>query len=552
MCNTLVSSKTHVAAYSNRKKHFSGLIVLISLLIIQTGYAQVKVIVNSDIHYEPILPVSLDAYKSVQDRDNSTQNPKLGFGVAISGGGSRAQYFGLGVLMGLEQIKDPAQGANRNLLNDVDYFSTASGGGFAAGYYLTIKKNVLLAPDKTFNSFGDFWLSRRRIDELQEFIWQSAEIWDFILKFKGYERNSRKSMPEVIDQQLLQYDPTPGSKKFSERMRLKDFFVSVSDSRQPTLPMFVANGTVFNNVERLPFMPHILKGLDVNRSLEPVDNSFENNPAYEFPLTYAISGSAAFPGILPQVQLGLASTNTKVIRIVDGGVVDNLGYKTLIELLSSDHKVTDEAKRALIIDCSAVGEAERYSDKGIASQIGVLKSALLFTVDSKYVTRKEDIENDLIAHHIPLTNYLMVGFNTLKKRLMAKDTADDRELIELRKYLRQDAGQTESSKASDNRWLELLSKFEASVKLHCKIKNPNNYVINDDNWQGNELRTIDLITFDDFKNFTLADDLMLYELASQIETKMKIYKSEKIILTLAGKYVVYLEQNKLNQLYHLN
>lgn len=517
--------------------------ILLSVFTIAGSYAQ-TVVVNSDIHYEPVPPVTLDAYKSVQDRDPTKQNPKLAFGVSISGGGSRAQYFGLGALLGLELIKDPVPNSNRNLLDETDYFSTASGGGFAAGYYLTIKKNVLL--QNQFNSFNEFWLSSRHIDDLPEFIWQSAELWDFILKFNGYEKNNRLSMPEVLDQQLLQYNPN-NPRKFSQRMRLGDFFVPSDTTRLPTLPMFVANGTIFTSVERLPFMPHILKSLDVNRSLLPEDETFEKNPAYDFPLTYAVSGSAAFPGVLPQVKLGLSSSD-KVIRIVDGGVVDNLGFKTLIELLAADRRVENKNKRAVIIDCSAVGEAERYGVNGVESQVQVLKSALLFTVDSKYVTRKEDIETSLLAHQIPTENYTMIGFNTIRNTLATADTANDVELKELREYLRKDVGTKESSRKSDQRWLALYSKFENSVKKHCH-NIPVGTDIDDSNWNNNKLRTIDFINFNDFPNFSLSDNLMLYELASQIETKMKIYKSEKDILILAGKYAVYLERKKLAQLY---
>jgi predicted acylesterase/phospholipase RssA len=519
---------------------------VISILSITESYAQ-TVVVNSDIHYEPVPPVTLQEYKSVQDRDRTKQNSKLALGVSISGGGSRAQYFGIGALLGLEQLKDPAPNSNRNLLDETDYFSTASGGGFAAGYYLTIKKNVLLK--NQFGSFNEFWLSPRHINELQEFIWQSAELWDFILKFKAYEKNNRLSMPEVLDQQLLQYDPK-NPKKFSQRMRLGDFFVPLDAPQQPTLPMFVPNGTIFTSVERLPFMPKILKSLDVNRSLLPEDITFEKNPAYDFPLTYAVSGSAAFPGVLPQVKLGLASSS-KVIRVVDGGVVDNLGFKTLIELLAADHNVDNKNKIAVIIDCSAVGEAERYGVDGVESQVQVLKSALLFTVDSKYVTRKEDIETSLLAHQIPTENYTMIGFNTIRSSLATKDTLNDTELIELRKYLRRDVGVKESSKKSDQRWLELYSKFESSIKKHCHILVPAGTDIDDNNWNNNKLRTIDFINFNDFSSFTLSDNLMLYELASQIETKMKIFKSEKDILLLAGKYAVYLERNKLSLIYNV-
>ncbi|WP_433834408.1 hypothetical protein [Flavobacterium anhuiense] len=52
--------------------------------------------------------------------------------VAISGGGSRAQFFSMRGLLGLEEIQE--NNSNRNFLNEVDYFSTVSGGCYSAGY----------------------------------------------------------------------------------------------------------------------------------------------------------------------------------------------------------------------------------------------------------------------------------------------------------------------------------------------------------------------------------------------------------------------------------
>ena len=72
--------------------------------------------------YTPIPKVEIDDYKSPQLRAN--QDAEKTIGLAISGGGSRAQYFGLGVLIGLDDIKI----GECSFLNEVDYISTVSGG----------------------------------------------------------------------------------------------------------------------------------------------------------------------------------------------------------------------------------------------------------------------------------------------------------------------------------------------------------------------------------------------------------------------------------------
>lgn len=509
----------------------TGLILFFTVLL--SACSSKKIIINSDIVYKQVDPVSLHDYKSVQLRDKKYQDPNLAIGVSISGGGSRAQYFGLGVLMGIEEIKDKQ---NRTMLSGVDYFSTASGGGYAVGYYLTMQKNFLLRADSPYSSFYQYWLSDDRVKKYQEFIWQSAKPSDAIFRFNKNEKDN-VSFPyaERLDVQLLQRERT------NSRMVLGDFFVPVNESTLPILPMFVANGTIYKNVERLPFMPHILNALRVDRIIAPSDSSFRKNPAYNFPLCYAIAGSSAFPGLLPQLRLGISADQNKAIRVVDGGVVDNLGYRTLIELLAEDN-VEAINKRAIIVDCAGVGEVDRYSEDQRISVFNVLENALLFTVDSKYMTRVEDIENKLRPTGIPLSNYVLLSMRTI----LAKVNRTDAEVQQILAGWRKIAGKKESAKESDERWLKNYRDFEASVKSHCAITP--GYVVDDVTWNGNLLRSIDLISFDEMKHFTNADRLMLYELVSQIETKVKIHRSEKIILTLAGRYAAYLEQQKLNQL----
>ncbi len=112
-------------------------------------------------------PISLGEYKPVQQR-LGRQDPELAVAVAISGGGHRAGNFGIGVLLGLEELKRPAkpdgasgqaggEGASAgktadakaaqagpdggaggaSALTEIDYLSTVSGGGLCAAAYVS-------------------------------------------------------------------------------------------------------------------------------------------------------------------------------------------------------------------------------------------------------------------------------------------------------------------------------------------------------------------------------------------------------------------------------
>ena len=91
--------------------------------------------------------VDLKEYANVQSRPG--QRSDVAVAVAISGGGMRAANFAAGVLKALEATEvRGAGGGKSNLLREVDYFSTVSGGGLAAGSYIThLKEYQRLNPN---------------------------------------------------------------------------------------------------------------------------------------------------------------------------------------------------------------------------------------------------------------------------------------------------------------------------------------------------------------------------------------------------------------------
>src|SRR5690606_34548665 len=123
-----------------------------------------------------------------------------------------------------------------------------------------------------------------------------------VLKMRKYERNALKpSYPARVDYQLLQHGKQTANFKPS-RLTLGDFYIDAGDnSNKVKLPIIVANGTVYNNAERFAFMPHVINSLGIVGSYLP-EADFPGN-GYNFPLNYALSGSAGFPGILPMLKL---------------------------------------------------------------------------------------------------------------------------------------------------------------------------------------------------------------------------------------------------------
>ncbi|MFH6945626.1 patatin-like phospholipase family protein [Flavobacterium sp. FlaQc-50] len=504
-------------------------ILFFILVFLNKGIAQNKINLFSEINYNSIPSLALKEYKSVQDRDSRFQNPKIALGVGISGGGSRAQFFSMGVLLGLEEIEE--SNSQRNFLSEIDYFSTVSGGCYSAGYYLTILKNKLHHDNCSFN---EFYFSKA--DAYKSDINKSANVFSLLNNSRN-EKGEKVSMSQRLDLEVLQFDSSnpENPEKFKTQMLLSDFFIPKESKQNPELPMLVANGTAYNNGERFPFMPHIIRGLKINSSLAPNKapislNENNINDGYDFALTYAITASSAFPGVLPKTKFGIKGQD-KILCVIDGGASDNMGYQTLIELLHDDVKVEDKNKKALFIDCLGQGKKEPFINDVKIRLISLLETASLYTVQTRYITFENDVENVLEKYKIPISNYQVIGFTTLRDYLSnLKKDQDYEDLV------------TELKNTDDtaSNWLKLQTDFKTQLAAKFGTdrfaKDKNGEVI------------LSSLGKDMFKDFGASEVLMLYEYASHVETKLKTKNEEKEMLLLAGRFAVFIKTNELKEL----
>jgi len=482
------------------------------LLFCISSCASNKIAVYSDTRFDPIPKVETSSYKSPQERNE--QDSTNAIGISISSGGSRAQYFGTGVLIGLDEIKKN----NRSFLDEIDYFSTVSGGGFAVGYYLTLIKNDILIN----RSFFDFWKSDDRKIILEESLKRDVTAAS-VLKLSRYERNKmRKSYPDMIETELLQTGKSYYGNKIN-RLYLSDFFIPSTSSEKITMPMFVANGTIYNNGERLPFMPHIVEDLEISASMLP-NESFTINKGYGLPLSYAITGSAAFPGVLPMLKFSIKGQADSVVRVIDGATVDVLGYTTLFELMHCD-KLDNKNKKLLLVDCGGLGKELQKQDKRRVRIIPLLKKSLLFAVEINSFYAEENIK--LLTHYYDLDekNIKTIGFFTLKNRFIELEQILDAgalmKQIDLKKRIN----------TGKMKWKDLYKEFAANEVFAGYTEN-----------------NLSEIPSERFKEFTVKEIFELFELSSQVETKLKIAPWEKESLLLAGRFAVYLKQEELKNM----
>jgi predicted acylesterase/phospholipase RssA len=245
------------------------------------------------------------------------------FGVAISGGGSRAAVFGAAALEAL---------AAKGVLKDVTHLSSVSGGSFAASYYALKKPS-------TPAEFAEFRSVMRK-----NFFFQMEKRQVF--KPGRWLSSTRRliSLGNTLDDAFLN-DAT---------------FADLAPS-----PVLILNAARYDDGRRFIFSNLALP--DEDPGFEPYSEetlraaSFsrhgcEHAAPGAFPLSLAVASSAAFPLLFGpaafEMPANCAGGGPIYWHLGDGGVVDNTGADTLEELVMRAFK-KGEITKALILSIDA-------------------------------------------------------------------------------------------------------------------------------------------------------------------------------------------------------
>lgn len=326
-----------------------------------------------DVSRDHLLPVDdpptvdLGAYRSVQDRDDG-QNPDLAVAAAMSGGGHRAANFGVGVLLALESFSVGEE--TLDLLREIDYFSTVSGGGFAAGVYISSLYDHLQLPGgRTGYSLARaLQRDRKRLLVNLERDYHDT-VFGGLLCLRCF---GTADAGDILERKLDRY--VLGAKYRDPRrsMTLRDIFHPAGSTAPVTMPYWVANATVYENGARFQFTPDMLARYDVTGYTHYLKKHTLGGDRYDLPLAVGLKASASFPVAFPATTLccqpGRDALNP-YLHLMDGGLVDNMGYRTAIELLKQDRA---RRKVLLIIDAykgvSLPHSRSEYSPAG--AQVG--------------------------------------------------------------------------------------------------------------------------------------------------------------------------------------
>ena len=271
--------------------------------------------------------------------------------MAISGGGHRAGNFGVGVLKELESVQ--CDDKSFNVLSEVDYFSTVSGGGLAAGVYIsTLYDHLQETPDSEYSLSSIVESNENQITRNLERGYHN-NLASALVNLKSLGNKDRGDFLETeFDKNLL------GAKRRGRSLTLKDIFVPNTNSQLPMVPIWVTNATVYENGSIFPFHPDALKKYGVVQYTHQLEKYDIKDDYFSLPLSIGMKASASFPGVVPATTL-ISSSDPRnpYVHLFDGGLSDNLGVYSALQMLGES---VNKEKVLIVIDAYN-GQPEPFS-----------------------------------------------------------------------------------------------------------------------------------------------------------------------------------------------
>ncbi len=232
--------------------------------------------------------------------------------LTFSGGGVRAAALSYGVLKGLRDIQLQRRKAN-TLLDEVDIISSVSGGSFTAAYYGLFGRGI-------FEDYEKDFLKRRVESEVIRNWLLSPANWN---KLGSPEFNRTDLVAEYYDEHIFD------NRTFA--------------NMRTDMPVIIINTTDISTGTLFAFTPDNMQWIC--------------SDLRSYPVSRAVAASAAVPGVFSPITLENHSgcpvdikktNNVEVIKLqdksrypylhlVDGGIVDNLGIRSLLRIAEIEH-----------------------------------------------------------------------------------------------------------------------------------------------------------------------------------------------------------------------
>jgi hypothetical protein len=298
-------------------------------------------------------------------------------------------------MLGLEELSNHDSTRN-NILSQVDYFSTVSGGGFAiAAYISTLHDYIYFKGTDDDYSFAEAlryppedWppvncqsgcksTEHPPADQLTDpCITRALQGFypEFLNKFLEEvlfgmtlgKLGKPCQLEQAIDNDLLGYcwrkrklQSSASEENPNVSLTFNDLFIRKNDSdAQVNLPYWVANATAYENGAIFAFTPDFLSLYDItgykHRSkIYKYDSTKDNYDEFiwNVPLSLGVTASGNFPVVVPATTLNSSmDPNNPYLHLLDGGMAENLGVITALRMLETECNKAVTKKVLLVVD----------------------------------------------------------------------------------------------------------------------------------------------------------------------------------------------------------
>lgn len=271
---------------------------------------------------QPMRP-TVDRVTAMQDAPQANDRSMLLL-VSMSGGGARAAAFGYGVLDALRQTHVHWQGRDTSLLDEIDVISGVSGGSIMAAYFAAFGKD-------TFPAFEQQFLHKNFQDNLISYAFKPINLHDLTSPWFGRSNLLERRLNELFK------GKTFGDLR--ERGNQPSLLVSATDlslgsSFEFTWRQFAL---ICSDLDSVPLSFAVAASSAVPIALSPM--TLKNFNA-ECPQSVALTPPAANDyrmRLLRDSQRSyLDAAARPYIHLVDGGLADNLGLRSLLDRSQAD------------------------------------------------------------------------------------------------------------------------------------------------------------------------------------------------------------------------
>ncbi|WP_431121795.1 patatin-like phospholipase family protein [Variovorax paradoxus] len=310
--------------------------------------------------------------------------------VALSGGGARAAAFGLGVLQELKATQLEIGGRKTTLLDEVGLVSGVSGGSILAGYYAAFGDEVFTRFEK------DFLLVNFQNGLLRQALYPSTfyrltspwwgrgnvlqERLDAVFRSATYgQLRTRRPWPRLL---VTATDLTTG---VPFEFTPEQFALICSDLDSVPLSFAVAASSS---------VPLLLSPMTLRNHAGSCDRPAQEQQP---PVNADRNLSARMLHLIAQSYSNAA--DRPYLHLVDGGLVDNLGVRGLVDHAAAGgslresfrHLPPGSVRKIVLVSVNSERDiGERLDDTDRVPSTGQVLSALVFGAGSRYT--KETIE----------------------------------------------------------------------------------------------------------------------------------------------------------------